>query len=110
MNRSRMKSLLTQGVLALLLLISPVSNYAGSSALGHPKIHTEWVSILRKPSATHHKADSKQVSKAVSYVFIPRSVLRHTTKPIQKPIKNLYWLFAAHQKTIPSGIEDELIA
>jgi len=57
-----------------------------------------------------HKTDSKKVWAARNDAFIPRPVFNHTIKPIHRLLKNHSPLLTAHQKTIPSGTEDELTA
>ncbi len=109
MNLSRFINLLTQGLLALLLLISPVSSYSGSPAQGHPKIHTEWVSIQRKTNSSIKNLIEKRIPASDALHYTIHSPASGKLNPDLKPKQVFSTVRAYPQKTIPSGAEDELI-
>jgi hypothetical protein len=109
-KNARLIRLFTQSILALILLISPVSSKAGSVTSAHPKIHTEWVSTLklRSVSARHRKQQHNHHASS-SYQLINFSVAGEIKS------NHTQWLNHSQprtllQKTIPFGTDDELSA
>ncbi|MCW5910997.1 MAG: hypothetical protein KIT62_07980 [Cyclobacteriaceae bacterium] len=108
-KRSRFIKLVTQGVLALILLISPVSGYSGSVSSGHPKIHTVWVASSRQEAVHIRKISSKKRNPTPRhhlYQFAVAGKLKAAQGQQQSHSRPRTQL----QKTIPYGTEDELIA
>jgi hypothetical protein len=107
---ARLIRLFTQGLLAFILLFSPVSGHTSSAASAHPKIQTEWVSTPQLKFVSVHKKKHNR-NNLVSHRY-----QLNTFAPAGKLKSNrTEWL--AHcqphtllQKTIPFGTEVEVIA
>ncbi|HCZ35692.1 MAG TPA: hypothetical protein DHV26_07165 [Cytophagales bacterium] len=109
-KNARLIRLFTQSILALILLISPVSGHAGSVISAHPKIHTEWVST--------HKLRSVSVwqkRQQPNHYVSPCYQLINFSVAVKLKSNQTQWLNHSQprtllQKTIPFGTEDELSA
>ena len=111
-KNARLIRLFTQSILALILLISPVSGsgHAGSVTSAHPKIHTEWVFALKQKSVlvrqkkhqpNHYVSPCYQL---INYSVAGKLKSNHTQWLNHSQPRTLL------QKTIPFGTEDELSA
>lgn len=108
-KNARFIRLLTQGVLALILLLGPVSSPARAT-ISDPKIQTEWVSIrqLKSVFANPHKYNRGEVFTSHNYqynTFASAGKLKSDQTEWRKPHPRTLL-----QKTIPFGTNDELIA
>jgi hypothetical protein len=108
-KNARLIRLFTQSILALILLISPVSGHAGSLTSAHPKIQTEWVSTfkLRSVSVRLKKQHNHYVSSCFQLINFS---VAGKIKSTQTPWLNHSQPRTLLQKTIPFGTEDELNA
>ncbi|MBN8653321.1 MAG: hypothetical protein J0L67_17975 [Cytophagales bacterium] len=109
-KNARLIRLFTQSILALILLISPVSGHAGSVTSAHPKIQTEWVSTLKLKSVS-----IRQKKQQHNHYVSPCYQTNDFSVAGKIKSNQTQWLNHSQprtllQKTIPFGTEDELSA
>jgi len=109
-KNARLIRLFTQSIFALILLISPVSGYAGSVTSAHPKIHTEWVSTLKLRSVSVRQKKQQQNHCVSSCYQLINFSVAGKIKSNQTQWLNHSQPRTLLQKTIPFGTEDELSA
>lgn len=109
-TNARLIRFFTQSILALILLISPVSGHAGSVTSTHPKIHTEWVFALKEKSVSVRHLKQQHNHHASSCYSLINFSVAGKIKSNQTQWLNHSQPRTLLQKTIPFGTEDELSA
>lgn len=110
---NRLIRLITQGALALILLISPVGDGTNSFSTAHPKIHTEWVSAVRLKQVVVNRKDNYNKKKYYTGQHQPPLYLLVAAGKLKSQLpqqQNFSPPRTQLQKTIPYGTEDELTA
>ncbi|MBX2895829.1 MAG: hypothetical protein KF763_10335 [Cyclobacteriaceae bacterium] len=111
MQHPQLIKLFIQAVIAVSLLLNPVSGHSTTVFSGHPKINTEWVSTqqVKTKITAKKKQNHRLIDRPTHYPRAYRFDLRciSITKSQQQ---NYFIPGSLLQKTIPYGTDDELIA